>query len=62
MSKIEKMFSFFNGNFNCAQSVLATYSPQFGLEEDMALRISTGFEQHGDDLEFKLSFSFSSKK
>ena len=43
MSKIEKMFSFFNGNFNCAQSVLATYSPQFGLEEDMALRIATGF-------------------
>jgi C_GCAxxG_C_C family probable redox protein len=43
MSRMEKLLSFFNGNFNCAQSVLSTYSSQFGLEENIALRIATGF-------------------
>jgi C_GCAxxG_C_C family probable redox protein len=43
MSRIEKMLSYFKGNFNCAQSVLSTFCSQYGLEEDIALKIATGF-------------------
>lgn len=43
MSRIEKAMSCFKGNFNCAQSILSTYSPQYGLNRDTALKLSTGF-------------------
>ncbi|TKJ23516.1 MAG: hypothetical protein CEE43_02335 [Promethearchaeota archaeon Loki_b32] len=43
MSKIEEAVSYFNGNCNCAQSVLISYSTQYGLNRDIALKISTGF-------------------
>jgi C_GCAxxG_C_C family probable redox protein len=29
--------------FNCAQSVLAPFAPEYGVSEEAALRISTGF-------------------
>ncbi|MFW9818027.1 MAG: C-GCAxxG-C-C family protein [Candidatus Thorarchaeota archaeon] len=43
MSKVEKAISRFKEDFNCAQSVLSTFSPQYGLDQDIALKIATGF-------------------
>ena len=43
MSKIEEALKRFNEDFSCSQSIFSTYAPQFGLDEDKALRISTGF-------------------
>ncbi|MFW9999860.1 MAG: C-GCAxxG-C-C family protein [Candidatus Hodarchaeota archaeon] len=43
MSGIEKVISSFRGNFNCAQSIFRTYATQYGLDEDTALKLATGF-------------------
>ena len=43
MSKVEQAISSFKDDFNCAQSVLSTYCLQFGLEQDTALKLATGF-------------------
>jgi len=43
MSKIEKVISSFRGDFNCAQSVLSSFAPQYGLDKDTALKLATGF-------------------
>ncbi|MBN2181830.1 MAG: C_GCAxxG_C_C family protein [Sedimentisphaerales bacterium] len=41
--KIEKAVERFKSGFNCSQSVFGSYSEQFGLDCDKALRIATGF-------------------
>jgi C_GCAxxG_C_C family probable redox protein len=33
----------FEAGFNCAQSVLASFAPRYGLDRDMALRLGTPF-------------------
>ncbi|MFX1552463.1 MAG: C-GCAxxG-C-C family protein [Promethearchaeota archaeon] len=43
MSGIEKAISSFRGDLNCAQSILSSYSTEYGLDKDTALRIATGF-------------------
>jgi len=43
MSNIEKAISLFNQGYNCSQSILATYGPQFGLDENSAFKIACGF-------------------
>ncbi len=43
MSNVEKAISSFNEDFNCAQSVLSTFSTQFGLDLDIALKLASGF-------------------
>ncbi|MFX1411560.1 MAG: C-GCAxxG-C-C family protein, partial [Promethearchaeota archaeon] len=43
MSGIEKAIFSFRGDFNCAQSILSSYSNQYGLDRDTALRLATGF-------------------
>ncbi len=43
MSGIEKAISSFRGDFNCAQSVLSSFATRYGLEEDTALKLATGF-------------------
>ncbi len=43
MSRIEKAISYFEGNCNCAQSVLSSYCTQYGLDREIALKIATGF-------------------
>ncbi len=40
VSSAEKYFS---NDFNCAQSVLTAFAPSLGLEEDVALKLTTGF-------------------
>ena len=43
MSRIGEAISRFKEDFSCAQSIFSTYAPHYGLDEDKALKISTGF-------------------
>jgi len=43
MSRIEKALASFEDDFNCAQSIFGTYASYYGLDRDIALKISTGF-------------------
>ncbi len=43
MTKVEKAISSFKEDLNCAQSVLSTFSTQYGLDLDTALKLATGF-------------------
>jgi C_GCAxxG_C_C family probable redox protein len=43
MSRIEEALSSLKENFNCAQSIFGTYATHYGLDRDMALKISAGF-------------------
>lgn len=43
MSRIDEAISKFNEDFSCAQSIFSIYAPHYGLDEDKALKISTGF-------------------
>lgn len=43
MSKIEKAISSFGQDYNCAQSILIAYSTEYGLDQNIALKLSTGF-------------------
>ena len=43
MDKQTTATNFFRGQFNCSQSVLATFGPEGGLSEDESLRIATAF-------------------
>ena len=43
MSGLEKAKTSFRGAFNCSQSIFSSYAPEYGLNKDIALRLSTGF-------------------
>ncbi len=44
MSKnIKKAESYFKEEFNCCQSILAAFGPENGLNEDLCLKLGTGF-------------------
>jgi len=43
MSKAEKARKQFKKGFSCAPAVLSAYSEQFGLDEELALKIACGF-------------------
>jgi C_GCAxxG_C_C family probable redox protein len=43
MGGVEKAVSCFNEGFMCSQAVLSTYSGQFGLDLETALKISAAF-------------------
>jgi C_GCAxxG_C_C family probable redox protein len=43
MSKIEEAISHFKDKYNCAQSIFGTFCVQYGLDEDTALKLATGF-------------------
>ncbi|MHA1106999.1 MAG: C-GCAxxG-C-C family protein [Promethearchaeota archaeon] len=43
MSRIEDVLLKFNEDCSCAQSIFSTYAPYYGLDQDKALKISTGF-------------------
>jgi C_GCAxxG_C_C family probable redox protein len=42
-SRVEVAVEKFKSGLNCAQSVVGTYAPLFGVSEDEALRMSAGF-------------------
>ncbi len=43
MDKIETATSLFKEGFNCAQALLAAYSPELGLNREIALKIGSAF-------------------
>ncbi len=43
MDKTEKAKQYFQSHFNCAQSVLLTFAPDYGLPEATASRIAQAF-------------------
>ena len=43
MSRIDSALSRFAQGFNCSQAVLSAYAGQFGLDEETALKIASGF-------------------
>lgn len=43
MNNAERAAEYFARGFNCSQSVLAAYAEQFGLTEDLALKLAGGF-------------------
>jgi C_GCAxxG_C_C family probable redox protein len=43
MDRIEVVVSQFKEGFNCAQAILSTYAPLFGIDRKKALKIATPF-------------------
>lgn len=43
MTKTEKALDLFSNNFNCSQSVFTAFAPDFGIDEELALKLSTSF-------------------
>lgn len=43
MSRTDEACSLFKQGFNCCQAVLATYSPECGLDQETALKIAAPF-------------------
>ncbi len=41
--KVEQAVEKFDKGFNCSQAILSSFSEQFGLDEEPALKIATGF-------------------
>ena len=43
MTKAEDAVALFQHGFSCSQAVLTVFAQDFGLDRDLALRISQGF-------------------
>ena len=43
MTHKEKALHYFSSNFNCSQAVFTTFATEFGIEEKLALKLSTQF-------------------
>jgi C_GCAxxG_C_C family probable redox protein len=43
MSEVEKATSTYMSGFNCAESIISTYAPRFGIDRDTALKLACGF-------------------
>ncbi len=43
MQKVHDALTMFERNFNCCQSILATYGTEFGLNTDDAIKLAAGF-------------------
>lgn len=43
MNKSDKALQLFSNNFNCSQAVLTAFAPDFGLDEQLALKLGTSF-------------------
>jgi C_GCAxxG_C_C family probable redox protein len=52
MSDVDSAVKIFEGTCNCAQAILLTYGTRFGISEEQALRLGTGFggglARHGE--------------
>lgn len=42
MSKVEEAASTYMSGFNCAESIVSTYAPRFGIDRDKALKLACG--------------------
>lgn len=43
MNKSDKALELFSNNFNCSQAVLTAFAPDFGLDEQLTLKLGTSF-------------------
>lgn len=43
MNRVEQTVSCFEKGFSCAQAVFSTFSPQLGLDRELALKVAGGF-------------------
>jgi C_GCAxxG_C_C family probable redox protein len=43
MNRVELAVSCFKEGFHCCQALVSTYGPQFGLDREVALKVSGGF-------------------
>jgi len=43
MNSAERAAAFFTRGFNCSQSMLAAYAEQFGMSDELALKVAGGF-------------------
>ncbi|HRU57744.1 MAG TPA: C-GCAxxG-C-C family protein [Bacteroidales bacterium] len=43
MTKSEKAVDYFRKNYNCAQSVLTAFGPDYGLSEDFCMKVACAF-------------------
>jgi C_GCAxxG_C_C family probable redox protein len=43
MNNVEQAVSLFKDGFNCSQAVFASYAPRFGMDRELALKVSCGF-------------------
>ena len=43
MNYVDKAEYYFNNNFNCCQSVFAAFATEYGLSEELALKLATQF-------------------
>ena len=43
MTHREKALSYFENNFNCSQAVFTTFATELGIDEELALKLSTQF-------------------
>ncbi len=39
----EKAVKYFKQGYNCAQAVFLTYAPEYGIDEELALKLSSSF-------------------
>lgn len=42
MSEVEKAVSTYMSGFNCAEAIVSTYAPRFGIDRDNALKLACG--------------------
>lgn len=42
-SKVEKAAAYFENGFNCSQAVFTTFATDYGMSEDLALKVATQF-------------------
>ena len=43
MTKSEKALAYFNSNFNCSQAVFSSFATDYGISEELALKLGTEF-------------------
>ena len=43
ISHAQKAVEYFCNNFNCSQSVFATFATEYGIDEELALKLGTDF-------------------
>lgn len=43
MNRSDKALELFSNNFNCSQAVLTAFASDFGLDEELALKLGTSF-------------------
>ncbi len=43
MTKADEAIALYKQGFNCAQSLLAVFGPEYGVDRDTALRLAQGF-------------------